>query len=110
MSGYKLFTSVIALALIHLCHGQNLELVENKGQWDPAVKYKGQLLNGAIFLGANSYKVLQQNGDDLAKVTGALLRRLINEPHSTLGNLARQLVLEFVEDMFERGSHRPRKT
>lgn len=68
MSGYKLFASAIALALINFCYGQNLELVENKGQWDPSVKFKGELLNGAFFLGPNGYRVLQQNSFDLDKI------------------------------------------
>ncbi len=68
MSGYKLFTLAVALVVVHFCNGQNLELVENKGQWNPAVKFKGELMNGAFFLGQHGYKVLQQNNDDLIKI------------------------------------------
>jgi hypothetical protein len=51
-----------------LANAQNFEFVENKGQWNSAVKYQGQLFNGAFYLEAQGYKVLQQNEQDLAAV------------------------------------------
>ncbi|MES2772969.1 MAG: PKD domain-containing protein [Bacteroidota bacterium] len=51
---------------------QNFELVENKGQWNPLVKFQGKLLNGAFFLEPQGYKVLQHNAEDLQQVTASL--------------------------------------
>ena len=50
---------------------QNFELVENKGQWNPAVKFQGKLLNGAFFLEPQGYKVLQHHAEDLQHVTAS---------------------------------------
>lgn len=46
----------------------NIEFVENKGQWDDRVKYKGLINNGAFFLQNKGFKVLQVQPDDLKKV------------------------------------------
>ena len=43
---------------------QNIEFIENKGQWDSHVKYMGQLSNGAFFVQQNGYTVLQHHGQD----------------------------------------------
>lgn len=48
---------------------QNLELVENKGQWDAHVKLKGAMNSGAFFLQAQGYKVVQHNEEDLKLVS-----------------------------------------
>jgi gliding motility-associated-like protein len=48
---------------------QNLELVENKGQWDAHVKLKGAMNNGAFFLQSQGYKVVQHNEEDLDAVS-----------------------------------------
>ncbi len=50
------------------CLGQsyaNLEFVENKGQWDSQITFKGLTSNGAFFLEKNGYRVLQHNSADL---------------------------------------------
>ncbi|MEO7310161.1 MAG: PKD domain-containing protein [Chitinophagaceae bacterium] len=58
--------------LAYTSRSQNFELVENKGQWNPAVKFEGKLFNGAFFLEAQGYKVLQHNTEDLLNVTSSL--------------------------------------
>ncbi len=45
-----------------------LDFVENKGQWNPVIKFKGDLSNGAFFLRQTGFTVLQHNTDDLAKL------------------------------------------
>ena len=51
------------------CYAQdNLQFIENKGQWDQQVKYKGDLVNGSFLLTENGYKVLTYQKDDLAKI------------------------------------------
>lgn len=44
----------------------NIEFVENKGQWDSRVRYKGAVSNGAFFLRDNGFTILQYNPADYA--------------------------------------------
>ncbi|MBL0153489.1 MAG: PKD domain-containing protein [Chitinophagaceae bacterium] len=44
----------------------NIEFVENKGQWDDRIRYKGVVSNGAFFITENGFTVLQHNPGDLA--------------------------------------------
>lgn len=46
----------------------SLELVENKGQWNEQVKFKGALGNGAFFLQPQGYKLLLHNKEDLERL------------------------------------------
>jgi gliding motility-associated-like protein len=46
----------------------NIEFVENKGQWDSRVKYMGELSNGAFFIEQDGYTVLQYNAEDLERL------------------------------------------
>ena len=43
------------------------EFVENKGQWDNRVKFKGELPSGDFYLHQNGFTVVQYNTDDLFK-------------------------------------------
>lgn len=47
----------------------NIEFVENKGQWDPRVRFKGELPNGALFLEKTGFSALLYNSDDLTRLT-----------------------------------------
>ena len=51
-------------------HAQSyLEFVENKGQWDKQIKYKGDLGDGAFAIKADGgYRMLVYNGEDLAAI------------------------------------------
>ena len=42
-----------------------IEFVENKGQWDSKVKYRGMLNSGAFFLRDGGFTVLQHNPNDI---------------------------------------------
>jgi gliding motility-associated-like protein len=57
---------------------QNIEFVENKGQWDPHVKYMGQLSNGAFFVGENGYTVVQHNAQDWERVHEATHNKVVD--------------------------------
>ncbi len=46
-----------------------LEFVENKGQWDSKVKFKGNLSAGAFFLQPTGYTMLVHNPSDLNEVS-----------------------------------------
>ena len=47
----------------------NIEFVENKGQWDPRVKFMGRVSVGNLFLEKGGFSTLLYHPDDLAKVT-----------------------------------------
>jgi gliding motility-associated-like protein len=44
------------------------EFVENKGQWDSRIKFKGQLPAGEFYLQANGFTIVQHNTDDLKRL------------------------------------------
>jgi gliding motility-associated-like protein len=50
----------------------NIEFIENKGQWDSRVKYKGDVNAGAFFILSNGFTVLQHNQADLENVRETL--------------------------------------
>ena len=43
----------------------NIEFIENKGQWDRQVKFRGDVSAGAFFIRSNGFTVLQNNQQDL---------------------------------------------
>ncbi len=52
------------------CQNSSLEFVENKGQWDNSIRFKGVMNNGAFFLHANGFTVAQHKAEDLEKLAG----------------------------------------
>ena len=48
---------------------QNIEFVENKGQWDDRVRFMGQISNGAFFIHPDGFTVLQNNAKDLGSTS-----------------------------------------
>jgi gliding motility-associated-like protein len=46
----------------------NIEFIENKGQWDKSVKFKGEVSGGAFFIRSGGFTVLQHNQQDLINV------------------------------------------
>jgi gliding motility-associated-like protein len=57
---------------------QNIEFIENKGQWDGRVKFMGQVSNGAFFIEQNGYTVLQHNAEDWEKLHQATHNKVVN--------------------------------
>ncbi|MEJ7768030.1 MAG: PKD domain-containing protein [Chitinophagaceae bacterium] len=45
-----------------------LEFIENKGQWEKEIQYKGVLTNGAFFLRNTGYTVVQHSSNDLSRL------------------------------------------
>ncbi len=50
----------------------NIEFIENKGQWDSKVKYKGDVSNGAFFIRSGGFTVLQHHPEDKDKIYNLL--------------------------------------
>ncbi|MBN8851844.1 MAG: hypothetical protein BGO55_06060 [Sphingobacteriales bacterium 50-39] len=85
--------SILVLALIAAvtsCLAQdgasNIEFVENKGQWDSRVNFRGDMNTGAFFLQKTGFTVLLNNPDDLAKMTVAH-RHPVGPQASPTGNV-----------------------
>ena len=51
---------------------QNIEFIENKGQWDSRVKYMGRVEGGAFYVHQNGFTVQQQDPEDWKKLTSSL--------------------------------------
>ena len=63
-----ILSTAIALIPILTLEAQNyanIEFIENKGQWDSKVKFKGEVDAGAIFVRAGGFTILQHNQQDL---------------------------------------------
>ncbi len=46
----------------------NIEFIENKGQWDSRIKYKGDVNGGAFFIRSTGFTVLQNNQADFQAI------------------------------------------
>lgn len=63
-----LFISFLFCALLStlsVLAQQPVEFVENKGQWDNSILYKGQIGSGSFYLQKSGFSVLMYNTDDL---------------------------------------------
>ena len=49
----------------------NIEFVENKGQWDSRVRFRGEISTGNLFLEKGGFTALLYHPDDLKKLTDA---------------------------------------
>jgi gliding motility-associated-like protein len=67
---------------------QTIEFIENKGQWDPQVKYMGRVSAGAFFVQQDGFTVLQHNTEDWARLTNVLHRH--NEEGATMNRMAEE--------------------
>lgn len=46
----------------------NFEFIENKGQWESAIKFKGEIPAGSFFLHQKGFTVMQHNPEELRRV------------------------------------------
>ncbi len=61
------FLAFVALAVPAISQDyNNIEFVENKGQWDSRVKFKAEVNAGAVFVTATGFTILQHNKQDYA--------------------------------------------
>ena len=54
--------------VIRVCAQDNLQFIENKGQWDQSVKFKGDLQAGLFMLTQDGYKVILHKTDDISRI------------------------------------------
>ena len=69
--GYHIVVALMLICLRGLAQqgASNIEFVENKGQWDPKVRYMGQISIGRLYLEKGGFTTLLYHPDDLARLT-----------------------------------------
>src|SRR5882724_1606168 len=67
-----LLASLLTALLLTAQNYNNIEFIENKGQWDNQVKFKGSVSGGAFFIRSGGFTVLQHNQQDLANISSLL--------------------------------------
>lgn len=72
MIQFRFLLFSLLLLLFGTSFSQGLEFTENRGQWDSHVKLKTDMSNGALFLEAQGYTVVQHNDADLRRITTRL--------------------------------------
>ena len=66
---YCILLIILLTGTLRLTAQSYLEFVENKGQWESAVKFKGNLAdNGSFYLEQNGFKVLLHHPTDLQRI------------------------------------------
>ncbi|MET0465885.1 MAG: PKD domain-containing protein [Chitinophagaceae bacterium] len=66
---FTVFVLMLAISFdIAAQNYDNIEFVENKGQWDSRVKFRGEVSNGAVFVRSTGFTILQHNPQDLAQI------------------------------------------
>lgn len=80
-STYILSTLLAVCISINSSAQQAVEFVENKGQWDRSVLYRGDINNGSFYLQKNGFTVLMNNAEDMDN-----LAEIIHPHHSDSGS------------------------
>ena len=62
-----IFNSLILFSALFVVHNANaqMEFIQNKGQWDSRVEYRGDFATGSFFLENQGFTVVLHNVDDL---------------------------------------------
>jgi len=68
--------ALLSLFISLAVFSQNIDFIENKGQWDERVRFMGAVSNGAFFVHANGFTVLQNNAADMERLHEAAHSRL----------------------------------
>ena len=62
------YITLFLLILSTATKAQNIEFIENKGQWDNHVKFRSEVPAGSFFIRNGGFTVLQHNTEDLKQV------------------------------------------
>lgn len=68
-----------------------LQFIENKGQWHESVTYKGDLSAGMFILTKDGYKVILHNMDDLTRIGEVTHRHVESEATKSSAGLQRPM-------------------
>ncbi|HVF97694.1 MAG TPA: hypothetical protein VM871_10245, partial [Flavisolibacter sp.] len=89
--------SILFLVSSCLCSlavfSQNIEFIENKGQWDPQVKYMGRVAGGAFFVHSDGFTVLQHDPKDWERMTDMIHRHNENGNGAVAAKMGDQLTV-----------------
>ena len=62
------YITLLLLILSTAVKAQNIEFIENKGQWDSRVKFRSEVPAGSFFIRSGGFTVLQHNAEDLRNI------------------------------------------
>lgn len=62
------YITLLFLILSTAVKAQNIEFIENKGQWDSRVKFRSEVPAGSFFIRNGGFTVLQHNAEDLKSI------------------------------------------
>ena len=71
----------------------NIEFIENKGQWDSRVKFKGEVNAGAVFVRSTGFTILQHNQQDYAALQSMTHGHNNHRPPGTIARPDGRVVL-----------------
>jgi gliding motility-associated-like protein len=62
------YITLLLLILSTATNAQNIEFIENKGQWDNQIKFRSEVPAGSFYIRSGGFTVLQHNEQDLLKL------------------------------------------
>ncbi|MEY2918640.1 MAG: hypothetical protein RIS73_2354, partial [Bacteroidota bacterium] len=65
----KLFLTILSTVFVVLMASAQMEFVENKGQWDSKINFRGDFTSGSFFLESKGFTVDMHNPADLQKLS-----------------------------------------
>ncbi|MFM2326220.1 MAG: hypothetical protein RIR31_422, partial [Bacteroidota bacterium] len=65
----KLFLTILSTVFVVLMASAQMEFVENKGQWDSKINFRGDFTSGSFFLENKGFTVDIHNPADLQKLS-----------------------------------------
>lgn len=74
-----LFKNSILIAQISNINIGAIEFIENKGQWNPQVKYQGHINGGEVYLLQNGFKIDMHNKEDLEHMHASFHNKIKNK-------------------------------
>ncbi|MEA3426736.1 MAG: PKD domain-containing protein [Bacteroidota bacterium] len=87
MAILKTIGSILILLLVsaNTFSQNNLEFIENKGQWDKQIRFKGEMSTGAFLLQNNGYRVVLYDKEDLTRIGESVHKHGVKPVQGTLG-------------------------
>lgn len=91
----KFFVFLVALMVLDCVASaqnyDNIDFIENKGQWDSRVKFKGEVGAGSVFIRSNGFTILKHNEQDYQQVVSSMHGE--HMPGASKGISDKQLVI-----------------
>jgi gliding motility-associated-like protein len=78
----KLFLTIVSTFFVALSVNAQMEFIENKGQWDNKVNFRGDFTTGSFFLENRGFTVMLHKPEDLQKLS----ERMHGHSHNSVGD------------------------